>query len=62
MVIYNALGQEVRVLASRQMAAGLHTLQWDGKNESGEGVASGIYLYRLETGIFSQARKMILVR
>lgn len=62
LVVYNSLGMEVRVLASGSIEPGSHAVQWDGTNERGELLASGIYFYRLQSGAFSQTRKMMLVR
>ena len=55
--IYNILGEEVAILVSGQLAAGSYTYEWDGSN-----VASGVYLYRLETEGYIETRKMILMR
>jgi hypothetical protein len=61
--IYNALGQEVRTLISDQnYAPGGHTVQWDGKDNNGNNVASGVYVYTLYYGNFSKSLKMTLVR
>jgi hypothetical protein len=60
--IYNMLGQEVRTLADAQYAAGQHTLVWDGKNNRGRAVASGVYIYTMTAGKFTQTKKMNLVR
>ncbi|HQU73173.1 MAG TPA: FG-GAP-like repeat-containing protein [Calditrichia bacterium] len=61
--VYNALGQEVRSLINSQsFSAGTHTMQWDGRDNSGQQVASGIYIYKLTFGNFSKSRKMTLVR
>lgn len=48
--IYNLLGQEVRTLISGLKEAGYHEIQWDGRNAVGAGVASGIYVYRIQAG------------
>jgi hypothetical protein len=48
LVIYNSNGQLVRTLYSGEMSAGRFEVEWDGKNESGERVASGVYLYELK--------------
>lgn len=45
--IYNALGQQVRTLEERSLTAGYHTIKWNGRNDRGSAVASGVYLYRL---------------
>jgi hypothetical protein len=60
--IYNLLGQEVRTLVNSSQEAGYKTVVWDGLNNSGARVASGIYIYRIQAGDFVQARKMILMK
>jgi hypothetical protein len=62
LVVFNLLGQRVRTLVDGHLGAGNHTAHWDGKNESGGDVPSGIYFYRLYTSEFSQTNKMVLVR
>ena len=62
LVIYNLLGQEVRVLADQTMSAGYHTIHWDGSNASGFALPSGLYLARLETEQASQTVKIVLLR
>lgn len=61
--IYNTLGQKVRTLVDEaQKPAGYYRIEWDGKNETGQAVSSGVYYYQLETGNFSKTRKILLVR
>jgi hypothetical protein len=48
--IYNILGKEVRELVNKQQSGGTYTVYWDGKNNSGKEVASGIYFYQLTVG------------
>lgn len=60
--IYNILGRRVRTLVDEALLAGHKLVTWDGKDENGNDVSSGIYFYRLQTGNFSQARKMILLK
>jgi M6 family metalloprotease-like protein len=60
--IYNVLGQQVRVLVSRQETPGEYSVEWDGATDSGDIVASGIYFYRLKRGAQSQTRKMVLLK
>ncbi|MCB9087265.1 MAG: T9SS type A sorting domain-containing protein [Calditrichae bacterium] len=62
LAVYNLLGTKITSLVNARQGAGVYRVQWDGRDDEGMEVSSGIYLYRLETGIFSQARKMILVR
>jgi subtilisin family serine protease len=62
LTVMNLLGQEVRTLVDAALPAGYHRTDWDGKNGSGEDVASGVYLYRMSAGSNSACRKMVLVR
>ncbi|MCD4664580.1 MAG: T9SS type A sorting domain-containing protein, partial [Bacteroidales bacterium] len=48
--IYDGLGNEVRTLVDAYKKAGKHSVVWDGENNSGETVSSGIYFYQLKTG------------
>ncbi len=57
LLIFNALGQKVATLVNGRMSAGQHKVIWEARN-----VPSGIYFYKLETGAFSQTRKMVLMR
>ncbi len=60
--IYNILGHEVRTLVSGEVNAGSHSYTWNGKNQSGKDVSSGIYLYRIEADKFSRTMKLLLMR
>jgi WD40 repeat protein len=60
--IYNAAGQEVRTLVNEFKVAGKYELSWDGTNKNNFPVASGVYLYRIETSNYGETRKMILIR
>lgn len=60
--VYNITGQKVRILVSGNLDAGLHSISWDGTNDYGEKVASGMYIYRITSGSFVQTRKMVLLR
>ncbi len=60
--IYNILGQQVRCLLDTELSAGTHEVQWNGCDESGNEVATGIYLYTLRTADFSVSKKMLLVK
>ena len=52
--IYNILGQEVKTLVDEPKEAGAYTVTWDGTDEYGQMVTSGVYFYRLTTGVISQ--------
>lgn len=60
--IYNLKGQLVRNLFSGAQQKGSHSLIWNGKDDSGSSVGSGIYFYRLESTGFSQTKKMLLAK
>ena len=55
--IYDILGREVATLVNNELSAGRHTYEFDGS-----GLSSGIYFYRLQTGEFTQTRKMLLIK
>jgi len=60
--VYNVLGQEVNTLVNEELTAGNHTIEWDGRNNSGGSVSSGIYFYRIVAGDFSQTKKMLMLK
>jgi len=60
--IYNVLGQLVRTLVDTKQMAGNYSIRWDGADEYGRSVASGVYLYSLRAGEFVQVRKMLFVQ
>jgi hypothetical protein len=62
LVIYNILGQKVMTLVNGELKAGSYTATWNGRNEFGEQVSSGIYLYRIESQSFNDTKKMILMK
>jgi hypothetical protein len=60
--VYDILGRRVATLANGVFDAGYHEIVWNGKNENGENIASGIYLYRLETQHKAISRKMVILK
>jgi hypothetical protein len=62
LTIYNLLGEKVRTLVNTTQAADEYHIAWDGKNDAGINVASGVYIYKLSAGDFSDSRKMILMK
>ncbi|MBN2709436.1 MAG: VCBS repeat-containing protein [Calditrichaceae bacterium] len=61
--IFDTLGREVVTLVNKQMPAGIHTAQWNGKNARGQQVVSGIYYYQIKTNNgYMQTMKMILLK
>ncbi len=63
LAVYSVSGQKVRQLASGQViSAGQHTFTWDGRDDAGTPVSSGVYLYRLEAGETVQTKRMLLIK
>ena len=68
LVIYNILGQEIKTLINDYRDAGSYQVKWDGTNNSGARVASGIYIYRIRAEdngknvSFEKVKKMVLLR
>ncbi len=62
LMIYDLRGRLVRTLVEELRGPGSYNAFWDGTDHSGRQVPSGIYLYRLKAGNYSQARKMVLVK
>lgn len=60
--IYNICGQKIKTLADQYFREGHNVVDWDGKDDSKNEVASGIYFYKLSAGELSQTKKMILLR
>jgi flagellar hook assembly protein FlgD len=60
--VYDAQGRCVRTLVEKRMAPGKHHATWDGSDERGRQVASGVYFYRLQCGGKSVTRRMVLIR
>jgi len=62
LTILNQLGQTVATLVEGVRSAGRYTVYWDGRDDSGGRVASGVYLYRLRAGEFVQTKTMLLLK
>ena len=60
--IYNIKGELVRTLVAEHKPAGSHTVLWDGRNQAGMEVSSGIYLYRMVSGEFRATKKMVMIK
>ena len=60
--IYNTLGQLVKTIDRGDNGIGTHTVEWDGKNEDGDTLSSGVYFYQLRTKDFNKTMKMLLVK
>lgn len=60
--VFDMRGRVVRTLAAGSFGSGLQTFVWDGTNDAGAAVASGIYVYRLQSAGRSWARRMTLLK
>ncbi len=62
LIIYNLRGQKVKTLINEKLVIGNHSVTWNGKDDSGKSVSSGVYFYKMKTGKDSFQRKMILLK
>ncbi len=60
--IYNSLGKKVRTLVNSRMEAGNYTATWNGNDEKGNTLGSGLYFYKMKSGNYSSTKKMILLK
>ncbi len=60
--VFDAAGRRVSTLANGRFESGLHSIAWDGSNDKGESVNSGVYFYRLDAGKESRTNKLLLLR
>ncbi len=62
LTIFNSLGEEVRTLVNDHQSAGTYSATWDGRNNNGQLAASGIYIYMLRSGDFTESRRMAFLK
>ena len=62
LAVYNLSGEKVRVLVNGARPAGNYEARWNGTDDLGNRVSSGMYIYRLKSGNFTQAKKMVLLQ
>ena len=60
--MYNALGRKIRVLVSEVVEAGYYYATWDGRNDAGEAVPSGVCFYTMEADGFRDVNKVLLLK
>ena len=60
--IYNLLGQEVRTLVEETRKAGYYTVTWNGRDNTGNEVSSGVYFYRINAGDYTATKRMVLIK
>ncbi len=61
-LIYDILGRQIRYLVNEQYSPGFHVVNWDGTNETGQPVSSGMYIYLLKAGDYMADKKMLFVK
>ncbi len=62
LTIYNTSGQLIKTLVDEKKLTGTHTVRWDGKNQAGVSVATGVYFYQLQVDDFISSKKMIMLK
>ena len=62
LTIFDARGNGIRTLSDAIEGAGDHAATWDGKNESGHAVSTGVYFYRIRMGDYAESRRMMLIK
>ena len=62
LTIFNMMGQQVKVIENAYLEAGSHTYKWDGRDQLGQSVSTGVYLYTLTDGQQSMTKKMALMK
>jgi len=62
LTLFDVLGRTVRTLVDAKQPAGAHTAVWDGRDDRGRQLASGVYVYRITAGTFKKSAKMLLLK
>ncbi len=60
--IFNIAGQKVKTLVNEKQNAGINSVQWNGTDDNGKVVTSGVYLYKIKNGKYTSTKKMILMK
>lgn len=60
--VFNILGQKVRTLVNSVQPAGVHQVVWNGRDEAGQMVTSGMYIYKMQAGARTDFRRMVLLK
>lgn len=60
--VYNVLGQLVRTLVNEQQAAGRYSITWNGLDQAGVAVSSGVYFYQIQAGSYEQGKRLVLLK
>ena len=62
LAIYDVLGREVRTLVNETLSEGRHSTVWDGRDNAGNIVSSGVYIYRVDVNTHSASKKLLFVQ
>jgi serine protease len=62
LVVYDLLGQRVRRLVDGNLPGGRHQVSWDGRDDAGRTLATGVYVTRVQTAAGVRSRKVLLLR
>jgi FlgD Ig-like domain len=62
LILYDIHGKEIRILIDETQSAGVKTVTWDGKDNQGCELSSGIYIYRITANDLTQSRKMVYLK
>jgi hypothetical protein len=62
LVVYNTLGQKIRTLLNHTVEAGFQRVTWDGRDDKGQTVSSGIYIYHFAAGDYKTVQRMVLLK
>jgi hypothetical protein len=62
LAVYDVTGKRIRTLVNQRQTAGPHEATWDGRDDNGQSVSSGVYFYRITAGEFTQTRRMVLLK
>ena len=61
-IIFDVMGRNIRSLINEKQSAGYYGIQWDAKNDIGEPVSAGMYIYTIQAGEFRSVKKMVLLK
>ena len=60
--IYDVMGRNIKTLMNESQTAGYYSIRWDAKNDMGEGISAGMYIYTIQAGEFRSSKKMVLLK
>ena len=60
--IYDVLGSEIKTLVNKEQVNGVYEVTWNGDDQFGNKVSTGVYFYKINTGLYSETRKMMLIK